>query len=172
MILLLTELPHVIDKLRQEQDTIVNTHGETLNMDALTDMKYADAVIREVLRLLGPSRGVWRRAMHDVPLFGKVVPAGSLMFISTDGAHALDPAVMGGENFDHMDVYNLEASFKPGVGCVVVVVVVVVEVFVCVCVCHVLIDWHTTKYTHTHESARFFPTPFLPSPPPSTQNGG
>lgn len=114
MVLLLSQLPDVISQLREEQDSIVNTHGETLTMDALTDMKYADAVVKEVLRLIGPSRGVWRRTLQDVPLFDKVVPAGSLMFVSSDGAHALDPAVNAGENFDHMDVYNLAVSFKPG----------------------------------------------------------
>lgn len=42
----LQDCPHVMDKLRAEQQALVAKHGERITPAALKDMTYADAVIK------------------------------------------------------------------------------------------------------------------------------
>lgn len=41
-------------QLKEEQKAVMAKHGDKLDRYALADMKYADAVIKEALRLKGP----------------------------------------------------------------------------------------------------------------------
>ncbi|KAF6266422.1 cytochrome P450 [Scenedesmus sp. NREL 46B-D3] len=84
--------PEVVEKLRQEQQQVIKRHGEAITLPALDAMPYADAVIRETLRIAPPSAAVFRRALVDLEVCGKFVPAGSpLMLSSFMGQVLTDP---------------------------------------------------------------------------------
>ena len=42
--------------------------------DVLEDMPYADAVIKEVMRLLGIVDGIWRQTLEDITIQGHQIP--------------------------------------------------------------------------------------------------
>ena len=42
-------------QLKEEQEGIVARHGDTISRQVLSEMKYAEAVVREALRLKGPA---------------------------------------------------------------------------------------------------------------------
>jgi cytochrome P450 len=49
---------------------VVERHGEAITLAALEAMPYADAVIRETLRVAPPSAAVFRRALVDLEVSG------------------------------------------------------------------------------------------------------
>lgn len=114
LLTLLPQLPgRVLQRLAEEQRTVVRAHGPGLTVAALADMHYCEATVNECLRLVGPGRGVLRRATQDLELGGYRVAAGSIIFASVDGAHLLDPVMAAAGESRHMDVGDLGASFQP-----------------------------------------------------------
>lgn len=51
-----------LPQMREEQREVVARHGPALTRAALADMRWADAMAHEVLRLRGPAEGLWRCA--------------------------------------------------------------------------------------------------------------
>ncbi|KAK9792682.1 hypothetical protein WJX73_010093 [Symbiochloris irregularis] len=107
------------DKLKEEQDAVVAKHGDKLDRYAMADMKYADAVVKEALRLKGPVPLLMKRAKTDLALNGQRIPEGSVLFLSILTAlHSDTQTIKDGPNKGakvprHMDIYDLEYSFKP-----------------------------------------------------------
>ncbi|KAK9838678.1 hypothetical protein WJX74_001136 [Apatococcus lobatus] len=106
---------HVKDKLREEQDVVRSRFGEELSCKAMAAMPYALATVKEVMRILPTSSGVWRDALEDFELGGKLIRKGSSMMMLTHPAHASDPKLPASqfEVPEHMDLRNLEDCFRP-----------------------------------------------------------
>lgn len=110
--------PRVRAALEAEQRAVVATHGDALTAAALDDMKYADALSKEYLRILGPAEGLFRRAKTDFALGGRLIKAGDVLYTSALYAKATDPALMTG-GIDsalpppHMDANAAAAAIVP-----------------------------------------------------------
>ena len=59
--------PAIVERLREEQRAVVARHGPALTRAAVSDMVWADAMAREVLRLRGPAEGLFRCACVNTP---------------------------------------------------------------------------------------------------------
>ncbi len=81
--LLVAQHPQVLTKLQQEQDSI----SEPISLDTLEKMTYLDMVIQEVLRLIPPVGGSFRRIKEDFELNGYHLPKGWLLVYDTFGVH-------------------------------------------------------------------------------------
>ncbi|KAK9829984.1 hypothetical protein WJX72_009029 [[Myrmecia] bisecta] len=68
--------PEVLQKLRDEQSSIRRERGDKIDDGALQDMKYADAVIKEMMRTIPVVKYVFRRAQRDFELEGYLIPKG------------------------------------------------------------------------------------------------
>ncbi|CAK0753854.1 hypothetical protein CVIRNUC_002252 [Coccomyxa viridis] len=68
--------PEILTQLRAEQDRVINRHGDSITYDVLEDMPYADAIIKEVMRLHGIVDGVWRQALEDITVQGHSIRKG------------------------------------------------------------------------------------------------
>jgi len=55
-------------QMREEQREVVARHGPALTRGALADMRWADAMAREVLRLRGPAEGLFRCGPAALPV--------------------------------------------------------------------------------------------------------
>ncbi|RKP08723.1 cytochrome P450 [Thamnocephalis sphaerospora] len=74
--------PKVREKIYQEQQQIIARHGTAFSKEALRDMTYLDACLRETLRLHADAVIVARTAMRDVTLSnGTCIPKGRFCFM-------------------------------------------------------------------------------------------
>lgn len=112
--------PRVRAALEAEQHAVVATHGDALTAAALADMKYADALSKECLRILGPAEGLFRRAKTDFALGGRLIKAGDVLYTSALYAKATDTALTAGGSDralplppPHMDANATAASIVP-----------------------------------------------------------
>lgn len=62
--------PGVLEKLREEQQKMTSKHGDRITGPILKEMVYADAVIRETLRIHNVVSGLTRSAAKDFELGG------------------------------------------------------------------------------------------------------
>lgn len=83
LLAVLPMFPDVLQKMRQEQEQLIQQHGEELTVGVLDEMHYTEAVIKEVLRVAPPSGLVMRKTQVDMEIGGKFVPAGSILHLST-----------------------------------------------------------------------------------------
>ncbi|KAI8464385.1 MAG: cytochrome P450 [Monoraphidium minutum] len=88
---------YVLDKLREEQAAIIARRGAAIDGAALREMPYADAVIRETLRVHNVVAGLSRRAERDFEMGGFRIPAGAnlvlpLTYISLADGRWVDDA--------------------------------------------------------------------------------
>lgn len=82
---LLSENPEVEAKLHAELREILD--GRTPELDDLPRLRYADMVVKEILRLYPPAWAVGREAVEDCAFGGYHVPAGTQIFISQYVVH-------------------------------------------------------------------------------------
>ncbi|WIA16755.1 hypothetical protein OEZ85_013407 [Tetradesmus obliquus] len=87
----LQDHPRVLQRLRQEQQQVVARHGGRISSDALKDMRYADAVVRETLRRDPVVGAVIRVATRDFELGGYGVPAGTNVLLPLRTLAETDP---------------------------------------------------------------------------------
>lgn len=71
--------PEAAERLRREQDEVVAKHGTAISEAALEDMRYAEGVIREALRITPIIAGFPRIALQDFELGGHTIPKGARM---------------------------------------------------------------------------------------------
>lgn len=76
---LLSQAPHVKEKLQEEVDGVLQ--GRTPGFKDVADLPYTKAVIEETLRLYPPVPLLVRQAMEDVKISGRDVPKGSLVMV-------------------------------------------------------------------------------------------
>ncbi|DBA96280.1 TPA: hypothetical protein ACH3X3_002462 [Trebouxia sp. C0006] len=72
----LKEQPNVLQKLRAEQRQVICERGSKLNKDTLAIMPYADATIKEALRLGAVINIVPKRALKTFEIGGYTIPKG------------------------------------------------------------------------------------------------
>ncbi|KAF6259721.1 cytochrome P450 [Scenedesmus sp. NREL 46B-D3] len=87
----LQDHPRVMQRLREEQAAVQCRHGDAVTADALKDMRYADAVVRETLRRDPVVGGVIRVATRDLQLGGYGVPAGTNLLLPLRTLAEQDP---------------------------------------------------------------------------------
>eukprot|EP00798_Chlamydomonas_sp_ICE-L_P014741 gene14741-20787_t len=113
-----SEVPGVMDKMREEQAGLVALHGRKIDYDMLqTSMPYVDACVREAARLLPSAHASFRRAKEDLQVGGHHIPKGSVIFLAWDLMSCVDKATWDcstkGALPPAMDSDHLESSFKP-----------------------------------------------------------
>ena len=95
---LLMEHPEVMSRLKAEVDAVLGDRPAT--MADLANLKYAEMVIKESMRLYPPAASVGREPIHDLELAGYTIPKGSLMTLSTYGLHRNPAIFKDAEAFD------------------------------------------------------------------------
>eukprot|EP00878_Enallax_costatus_P002591 GHUV01002773.1.p1 GENE.GHUV01002773.1~~GHUV01002773.1.p1 ORF type:complete len:523 (+),score=179.47 GHUV01002773.1:316-1884(+) len=83
--------PHVFEKLQQEQRRLVAKHGTAITGSLLKEMVYADAVIRETLRLNNVVAGLMRKAAKDIEIGGYQIPEGTTLYLPLTHVALNDP---------------------------------------------------------------------------------
>jgi len=85
----LAQYPEVWDKLRTEQRQIIEEFGVEITPKALGTMSYADAVMKETMRLRVLVGGVFRRVTKTFELDGYRIPEGWTLQVQTGGTTRL-----------------------------------------------------------------------------------
>ncbi|KAK4279478.1 hypothetical protein QN277_011255 [Acacia crassicarpa] len=85
----LAELPHIYDKVYEEQMEIANSKapGALLNWDDIQNMKYSWNVACEVMRLAPPVQGSFREVLNDFIFNGFTIPKGWKLYWSANSTH-------------------------------------------------------------------------------------
>ncbi|XP_009617496.1 beta-amyrin 28-monooxygenase-like isoform X1 [Nicotiana tomentosiformis] len=98
----LGELPHVYDKVLQEQKEIASLKGgrEYLNWDDMQKMKYTWDVVSEVLRLTSPITGSFREALVNLDYQGYIIPKGWKLYWNGAVTHMDPKFFLNTKNFD------------------------------------------------------------------------
>ena len=82
---LLAQHPAVLQKLRQEVDTVLDDHPPSF--EDLRKLTYTMQVIQEGMRLYPPAFAIGREPLADDEVLGVKIPKGSVVFISISGVH-------------------------------------------------------------------------------------
>lgn len=98
----LAEFPHIYDLVYREQMDIVKSKapGELLNWEDIQKMKYSWNVASEVMRLVPPSPGVFREALHEFMYAGFTIPKGWKLQWSAYTTHLNPEYFPNPESFD------------------------------------------------------------------------
>ncbi|CAN0879548.1 Beta-amyrin 28-monooxygenase [Linum grandiflorum] len=98
----LAELPHIYDRVYQEQMDIARSkaEGETLNWEDIQKMKYSWNVACEALRLVPPFPGAYREATKDFNFNGFTVHKGWKLYWSAAATHKTAEYFPNPEKFD------------------------------------------------------------------------
>ncbi|MEL6555807.1 MAG: cytochrome P450 [Cyanobacteria bacterium J06621_11] len=83
--LLVAQNPPILEKLRQEQEQFAASPATTL--DALKQMTFLDQVLQEVLRLIPPVGGGFRKVLKDCELGGYHIPEGWNLLYEINQTH-------------------------------------------------------------------------------------
>jgi cytochrome P450 len=108
--LLLAQNPDVMAKARAEQQQFPAT--EPLTLEQLKQMTYLEQVLREVLRLVPPIRGVFRKVINACEFGGYEIPKGWTVTCGINPTHHDSQLYPEPERFDP-DRFSLERSPKP-----------------------------------------------------------
>ena len=108
--LLLAQHPDVMAKVRAEQQQFPAT--EPLTLEQLKQMTYLEQVLREVLRLIPPVRGLFRTVINACELGGYEIPKGWSVACGINQTHQDSQLYPEPERFDP-DRFSLERSGKP-----------------------------------------------------------
>jgi cytochrome P450 len=108
--LLLAQNPDVMAKVRAEQQQFSAT--EPLTLEQLKQMTYLEQVLREVLRLIPPVRGIFRTAINACEFGGYEIPKGWNVVSGINQTHHDSQLYPEPERFDP-DRFSSERSPKP-----------------------------------------------------------
>ncbi len=95
---LLMEHPEVMTRLKAEVDAALGDRPAT--MVDLANLKYAEMVIKESMRLYPPAASVGREPVRDIQLGGYTIPKGALLTLSIYGLHRNPKVFTNPEAFD------------------------------------------------------------------------
>ncbi|CAH9103530.1 unnamed protein product [Cuscuta epithymum] len=98
----LGELPHVYEKVLQEQREIASSKevGQFLNWNDIQKMKYSWNVVSEVLRLYPAISGTFREALEDITYEGYDIPKGWKFYWDAPNTHLDKTFFQDPMNFD------------------------------------------------------------------------
>jgi cytochrome P450 len=108
--LLLAQNPDVMAKVRAEQQQFPAT--EPLTLEQLKQMTYLEQVLREVLRLIPPVRGIFRKVINACELGGYEIPKGWTVSCGINQTHQDSQLYPEPERFDP-DRFSPERAPKP-----------------------------------------------------------
>ena len=108
--LLLAQNPHVMAKVRAEQQQFPAT--EPLTLEQLKQMTYLEQVLREVLRLIPPVRSIFRKVINACEFGGYEIPKGWTVASGINQTHQDSQLYPEPERFDP-DRFSPERSPKP-----------------------------------------------------------
>ncbi|MCT7967305.1 cytochrome P450 [Laspinema sp. D1] len=109
--LLLAQHPQVITKLREEQEKVGFTGS--LNMEMLKEMTYLEQVVKEVLRLVPPVAGGFRRVLESCEFNNYQIPEGWMVLYQINQLHKDSSIYSNPQEFDP-DRFSLDrAEDKP-----------------------------------------------------------
>jgi cytochrome P450 len=108
--LLLAQNPDVMASLRAEQQQFPAT--EPLTVEQLKEMTYLEQVLREVLRLIPPVRGIFRKVINACEFGGYEIPKGWSVACGINQTHQDSQLYPEPERFDP-DRFSSERSAKP-----------------------------------------------------------
>jgi cytochrome P450 len=108
--LLLAQNPDVMAKVRAEQQQFPAT--EPLTLEQLKQMTYLEQVLREVLRLIPPVRGIFRTAINACEFGGYEIPKGWRVTCGINQTHQDSQLYPEPERFDP-DRFSPERAPKP-----------------------------------------------------------
>jgi cytochrome P450 len=108
--LLLAQHPDVMAKVRAEQQQFPAT--EPLTLEQLKQMTYLEQVLREVLRLIPPVRGIFRKVINACEFGGYEIPKGWIVSCGINQTHQDSQLYPEPDRFDP-DRFSLERSAKP-----------------------------------------------------------
>lgn len=98
------------DKLRAEQQQIIEDFGEEITLEALGAMRYADAVMKEIMRLRILAGAVSRRVTKTFEMGGYRIPAGWILLVQT----GLTTRYMNDRWMADADEFKPERFFQEG----------------------------------------------------------
>jgi len=107
---LLMEHPEIMTRLKAEVDSVLGDRPAT--MADLAQLKYAEMVIKESMRLYPPAPSVGREPIQYLELGGYTIPKGALLTLSIYGMHHNpavfpDPEVFDPERFSPENEKNI-----------------------------------------------------------------
>jgi cytochrome P450 len=108
--LLLAQNPDVMAKVRAEQQQFPAT--EPLTLEQLKQMTYLEQVLREVLRLIPPVRGIFRKVINACEFGGYEIPKGWSVACGINQTHQDSQLYPEPDRFDP-DRFSPERSAKP-----------------------------------------------------------
>jgi cytochrome P450 len=108
--LLLAQNPDVMASLRAEQQQFPAT--EPLTLEQLKQMTYLEQVLREVLRLIPPVRGIFRKVINACEFGGYEIPKGWTVACGINQTHQDSQLYPEPERFDP-DRFSPERAPKP-----------------------------------------------------------
>jgi cytochrome P450 len=108
--LLLAQNPDVMASLRAEQQQFPAT--EPLTLEQLKQMTYLEQVLREVLRLIPPVRGIFRKVINACEFGGYSIPKGWSVACGINQTHQDSQLYPEPDRFDP-DRFSPERSPKP-----------------------------------------------------------
>ncbi|HSF76223.1 MAG TPA: cytochrome P450 [Microcoleus sp.] len=108
--LLLAQNPDVMAKVRAEQHQFPAT--EPLTLEQLKQMTYLEQVLREVLRLIPPVRGIFRTVINACEFGGYEIPKGWNVVSGINQTHQDSQLYPEPDQFDP-DRFSSERSAKP-----------------------------------------------------------
>ncbi|CAD7701943.1 unnamed protein product [Ostreobium quekettii] len=94
--------PEVWEKVKKEQEQILDHHGPEISAAAVEAMRYTEAVVREAARVLPPALGSVKVATRTFELGGYRIPKGWQVYTATG---------FTGQLFD--DRWPMDAEFRP-----------------------------------------------------------
>ncbi|XP_070540850.1 cytochrome P450 26B1-like [Ptychodera flava] len=101
MLLYLAKHPDVVTKVREElQEFQLLDRGEPLTLDAVSNLRYLDCVVKEVLRIAPPVGAGFRKVIKTFELAGKQIPVGWTLIYSIRETQNLAPNYCKPEEFD------------------------------------------------------------------------
>ncbi|KAI8462804.1 MAG: cytochrome P450 [Monoraphidium minutum] len=91
LLCLLHSEPRAFARLREEQSEVVAAHGPQITPDALRGMRYAEAAVREGLRMRPVAVDIARVAAADLEICGRQVAAGTQILLPMARLAGQDP---------------------------------------------------------------------------------
>ncbi|KAF6143063.1 hypothetical protein GIB67_041131 [Kingdonia uniflora] len=106
--------PKISEKVREEQmDILINREGENLTWSELQKMKYTWRVAQEMMRMIPPVFGTFRKAVKDLNFGGYFIPKGWQVFWVSHGTHMNDEIFENPKEFNPSRFDNPSKPISP-----------------------------------------------------------